>query len=58
MFVYFMQFIQRGRDHGIPAYNAWRVWAGLKKATDFQSNSNGLTHISSQHVLNLKKVYK
>ncbi|CAK9300862.1 unnamed protein product [Gordionus sp. m RMFG-2023] len=27
--------IQRGRDHGLPAYNNWRVWCGLKPFTTF-----------------------
>ena len=33
--------IQRGRDHGIPAYLTWREKCGLKTVTDF-TELNGI----------------
>lgn len=29
--------LQRGRDHGLPPYNAWRKWCGLTVATSFSN---------------------
>ena len=34
--------IQRGRDHGVPGYNAYREKCGLTRASDF----DGLTEFS------------
>lgn len=27
--------IMRGREHGIPSYNKWRVFCGMQSATTF-----------------------
>lgn len=32
--------IQRGRDHGLPPYNALREYCGLKKAKKFKDFSD------------------
>ncbi|KAK7508442.1 hypothetical protein BaRGS_00000008, partial [Batillaria attramentaria] len=32
--------IQRGRDHGLPAYNEWREYCGLDKITSFDEMSS------------------
>ncbi|XP_048253018.1 peroxidasin-like [Haliotis rufescens] len=32
--------IQRGREHGLPPYNAWREYCGLDKITSFTSDND------------------
>ncbi|XP_021933013.1 peroxidasin isoform X8 [Zootermopsis nevadensis] len=47
--------IQRGRDHGIPGYNAWRTFCNLSEAHTFEDLRN---EISSQSLRDaLKELY-
>ncbi|PIO76539.1 shTK domain protein [Teladorsagia circumcincta] len=48
--------IQRGRDHGVPAFTRWRKFCGLPEIKDFEDLSKT---ISNQVVIdNLKVIYK
>lgn len=47
--------INRGRDHGIPAYAAYRQLAGLSSVSKFSDLSK---EMSSANILKLQSVYE
>ncbi|XP_069139206.1 peroxidase-like protein [Argopecten irradians] len=50
--------IQRGRDHGIPPYNVWREWCGLRSVLHFGQGPGGLVDHDSITGIFLSKVYR
>ena len=51
--------IQRGRDHGIPPYTAWRKRLGLSPVTAFDKNdTNGLRDHTEEVASLLKGAYR
>ncbi|KAK3603011.1 hypothetical protein CHS0354_037758 [Potamilus streckersoni] len=50
--------IQRGRDQGIPGYNAWREWCGLPVAVHFGSGPGGLVDLYPDAAMLLSKLYR
>ncbi|XP_064597545.1 chorion peroxidase-like [Liolophura sinensis] len=49
--------IQRGRDFGIPSYNAFRVWCGLSRVLNFGRGRFGLVHHNRRAARLLEKAY-
>ncbi|CAH1270783.1 PXDN [Branchiostoma lanceolatum] len=48
--------IQRGRDHGLPGYNAWRVKCGLRRAARFDHLAGEIPDQTTRQ--NLENVYR
>lgn len=45
--------IQRGRDHGLPGYNAYREWCGLGRAKTFRE----FTNFPEEHLTKISSLY-
>ncbi|XP_071078861.1 salivary peroxidase/catechol oxidase-like isoform X2 [Haliotis cracherodii] len=50
--------IQRGRDHGLPGYNAWRRWCGFPEAKDFKTSPGGLVDHPDDAAAALQLLYR
>ncbi|XP_046342528.2 peroxidasin-like isoform X1 [Haliotis rufescens] len=50
--------IQRGRDHGLPGYNAWRRWCGLPEAENFSTSPGGLVDHPNDAAASLQVLYR
>lgn len=50
--------VQRGRDHGIPSYNAYREFCGLPRANFFAVVQGGLVNHSPQDAQALQMTYR
>lgn len=48
--------IMRGRDHGLPSYNKWRRFCGLKFATEFDDFKKEILDPKVRQ--GLSKIYK
>eukprot|EP00057_Strongylocentrotus_purpuratus_P008822 XP_011663296.1 PREDICTED: ovoperoxidase [Strongylocentrotus purpuratus] len=47
--------VQRGRDHGLPSYNTWRQWCGLRRARDFNDLAN---EFESGAIVKFQRTYR
>nr|AAB92243.1 ovoperoxidase [Lytechinus variegatus] len=47
--------VQRGRDHGLPSYNTWRQWCGLRRARNFNDLAN---EFESGAIIKFQRTYR
>ena len=50
--------IQRGREHGLPPYNAYRQFCGRQPASHFSTTAGGLVDHSRENAAKLASVYR